>query len=218
MLFWKWIYISTALTEFIDSAKKLKRPWNEMPLSHLRKVIPSQNPEAGPASVGNGLCITSNPGADIKLSLLSRFSFIPWEKSSPHFAEQHPFCNFRSIFLSSLLPREDQPQKNQHPFLSVSRDFFPTKDRYSSWRRLILGCVSAGPPPPPPDLAAARSLEKNLQTPLDHCSCLWHQLSHCAPCLLNPWSARCEQRGWKKMQGAVGTADTCIPSWLAQQP
>lgn len=98
-----------SLTEFIDSAKKLKRPWNEMPLSHLRKVIPSQNPEVGPASVSNGLCITSNPGADIKLSLLSHFSVIPWEKSSPHFAEQHPFCDFRSIFLSSLLPREDRP-------------------------------------------------------------------------------------------------------------
>lgn len=128
MLFLKWIYISTFPHRFYRLWRKLKRPWNEMPLSHLRKVIPSQNPEAGPTCVSNGLCITSRPEADIKLSLLSRFSFIPWEKSpSPHLAEQHPFSNFRSIFLSSLLPREDGPQKNLHPFVSVSRDFFPPK-------------------------------------------------------------------------------------------
>ena len=37
-------------------------------------------------------------------------------------------------------------------------------------------------------------------------------------CLLNPGETRHELRGWKKAQGAVGTTDKFILSWLAQQP
>ena len=56
---------------------------------------------------------------------------------------------------------------------------------------------------------------------MSHWSCSWCQLSPCSHfphCLLNPGLARNELKGWKKMQGATGTADTFILSWLMQQP
>ena len=50
---------------------------------------------------------------------------------------------------------------------------------------------------------------------LYHCSYPWCQLSCCSHWSLNP---RGKLRGWKKMWGAIGTADTFILSWLAWQP
>ena len=54
----------------------------------------------------------------------------------------------------------------------------------------------------------------NIQGWFLHCrSC-----SHCLHCLLNPEWARRELKGCNKTQGAIGTEDTFILSWLAQQP
>ena len=52
--------------------------------------------------------------------------------------------------------------------------------------------------------------------PVHVASCLTG--SHCAHCSLNPWQARHKQGGWTKTQGAVGTSDTFLLSWQAQQP
>ena len=43
------------------------------------------------------------------------------------------------------------------------------------------------------------------------------QLPCCSHCSLNSGWARCKLRGWKETQGAVGTADMLILSWLTQQ-
>ena len=138
MLFWKWIYISTALTEFIDSAKKLKRPWNEMPLSHLRKVIPSQNPEAGPASVGNGLCITSNPGVDIKLLYCPVFLSFLEKNLLPTLLNNTPFVILGPSFLAlSFLERTGHRKTSIHFLVCLETSFPPRTDTQvgegSSW-------------------------------------------------------------------------------------
>lgn len=63
-----------SLTNFIDSTKKLKRPWKEMPLSHLRKVITSlflkNIQKSAQASAGNGLgyCQPSSRHKTLQLS------------------------------------------------------------------------------------------------------------------------------------------------------
>lgn len=116
-----------SLTKFIDSAKKLKRPLKEMPLSHLRKVINYLFFLKISRSLSRPLlvmgCVTSNPEADIKLfcCLFAVTFFFPWEKLPfPLFAKHYPFCNFRSIFVSPLLPEEDwKKNRNKHWFLSV---------------------------------------------------------------------------------------------------
>ena len=62
--------------------------------------------------------------------------------------------------------------------------------------------------------------------PADYTNCIADP-AHSASCLtvlpcfhssLNPWWARQELRDWKKMQGAVGTTEAVILSWLEQQP
>lgn len=106
------IHFYFPLTKFIDSAKKLKRPLKEMPLSHLRKVITSlflkNIQKSTQVSAANGLCYLQ-PGANIKLfcSLFAvTFLFLEKNYLSPP-VKQYPFCNFRAIFLSPLLPKED---------------------------------------------------------------------------------------------------------------
>ena len=52
-----------------------------------------------------------------------------------------------------------------------------------------------------------------IADPVCDVSCL--TISCCVHWSLNPEKARLELRGWEKMGGAIGTADTSILSWLA---
>lgn len=65
-----------------------------------------------------------------------------------------------------------------------------------------------------------REGRKRGQTGLAYCcsSCSCGQLPHCAHCSLNPWQAKHKQGGPMKTQGAAGSSDAFLLSWLAQQP
>ena len=60
-----------------------------------------------------------------------------------------------------------------------------------------------------------KTIEQCIADPVLDTSCF--AVSHCPNYMLNPEQARCKLRGLKKTPGALGTADTSILLWLAQQ-